>query len=118
MKFGEVLKSADFKNEKHVPVIVAPDEVKAEEFFEVEVSVGKEIAHPNTNEHHIKWIDLYIQSEGDPNTVHVGRYEFGPAVNDPFVKTKVRLVKSGKLLAVSYCNLHGVWENSKEIIVK
>lgn len=117
MNFGEILKSADFKNEKHAPVIEAPETVNANDFFEVEVSVGKEIAHPNEVEHHIKWIDLYIQYEGDPNTVHIGRYDFGPTVNDPYVKTKVKLAKAGTLLAVSYCNKHGVWESKKEIKV-
>ena len=29
---------------------------KADEMFAVKVSLGKEIAHPNTTEHHIRWI--------------------------------------------------------------
>ena len=41
MKFAEVVQTADWKAEKHVPVIVAPDSVKAGEKFVVEVSVGK-----------------------------------------------------------------------------
>ncbi|BBE31248.1 putative superoxide reductase [Tepiditoga spiralis] len=118
MKFGEVIKSADFKTEKHAPVIEAPEKIKSEELFEVEVSVGKEIPHPNTIEHHIKWIDLYIQYDEDPNTLHIGRYNFGPSINEPIIKTKIKLAKSGKLIAVSYCNKHGVWENSKEIKVE
>ena len=43
---------ADWKNEKHVPVIECPDTVKKEELFEVKASIGKEISHPNTTEHH------------------------------------------------------------------
>ena len=33
------------------PAIDAPDQVKAGEFFDVRVGLGKEIAHPNTTEH-------------------------------------------------------------------
>ena len=51
----ELLQSADWKKEKHVPVIDAPDSVKKSEFFKVTLTVGKEIAHPNTTAHHIRW---------------------------------------------------------------
>lgn len=51
--FKGLFKEADWKKEKHVPVIESPDKVKKGEFFEVKVSLGKEIAHPNTTEHHI-----------------------------------------------------------------
>ena len=47
---SEVTKSvqkADWKSEKHVPVIDAPAKVKADEPFKISVTVGKEIPHPN-----------------------------------------------------------------------
>jgi desulfoferrodoxin (superoxide reductase-like protein) len=47
-KIGEQFQSADWKAEKHVPVIDCPDVVKADETFDVKVAVGKEVAHPNT----------------------------------------------------------------------
>ena len=64
MKFSDVVQSADWKSEKHVPVIEAPEKVKAGEVFSVTVSVGKEVAHPNTTEHHIRWIRLAYKPEG------------------------------------------------------
>jgi superoxide reductase len=51
---GELFQTADWKTEKHVPVIECADQVKAGEFFPVKVTLGKEIAHPNTTEHHIR----------------------------------------------------------------
>ena len=39
--------------------------ITAGEAFEVKVSLGKEIAHPNTTEHHIAWISLFFNPEGD-----------------------------------------------------
>ena len=59
-KIGELHQSADWKTEKHVPVIECPDEVTADEVFDVKVTPGKEVAHPNTTEHH-------NQSEGTMN---------------------------------------------------
>ena len=70
------VQKADWKSEKHVPVIEAPEKVKAGEVFEVKIRVGKEIPHPNTTEHHIRWISLYFQPEGDKFTYQIGRYEF------------------------------------------
>ena len=58
MKLGDRIQEADWKKEKHVPVIECPDQEKLSETLEVKVSLGKEIAHPNTTEHHIRWISL------------------------------------------------------------
>ena len=115
---GKLIKSADWKNEKHVPVIAAPAAVKAGEAFEVEVAVGKEIPHPNTVEHHIAWAALYFVAEGAPLPVELARATFaahGGVAVAPARKATVALPKSGTLYAVSYCNLHGLWESAKEI---
>jgi hypothetical protein len=40
---GEKIQSADWKTEKHVPVIDCPDQVKAGEVFVVTATIGKEI---------------------------------------------------------------------------
>jgi superoxide reductase len=42
--FKDLFQSADWKQEKHVPVIEAPKKAKKGEFFEVKVTIGKEIA--------------------------------------------------------------------------
>ena len=73
---GDLVQQADWKKEKHSPVIHCADEVTAGEFFEVKVNIGEEIGHPNTTEHHISWISLFFKPEGDKFTYEVGRYEF------------------------------------------
>lgn len=130
MKMAEIVQSADWKAEKHVPVIDAPASVKAGEKFVAEVTVGKEIAHPNTTEHHIRWIKLLFKPDGGKFAYDVGAYEFtahgesvdgpnkGPAYSEPSVKATLKLGASGTLLAVSYCNIHGLWESAKEIKVE
>ncbi|HOK87280.1 MAG TPA: class II SORL domain-containing protein [Fervidobacterium sp.] len=115
---GDYIKTADFKAEKHVPVIEAPEIVEKGEWFEVEVSVGKEIPHPNLIEHHIVWIELYAMPEGAPYILRIGRYEFSPTLEEPVIKAKIKLEKNSKLIALSYCNIHGLWEGSKNVVVK
>lgn len=130
MKFCDVIQSADWKSEKHVPVIEAPAMVKAGEAFKVAVSVGKEIAHPNTTEHHIRWIRLCYKPVDGKVVYDLGFFEFnahgesveganqGPAYTMPVGETQVKLAKSGTLLVASYCNIHGLWESSVEIKVE
>ena len=128
-KIGEFYQTADWKEEKHVPVIEAPVSVKADEIFNVTLSVGKEVAHPNTTEHHIRWIQLFFKPEGEKFIYQVGNFEFtahGEAVagaNEGAVHThhcvtaSLKIQKPGVLIATSLCNIHGLWEHSQTIMV-
>ena len=129
MAVHDYIKSGDFATEKHVPVIEAADKVKAGEAFDVKLSVGKDIAHPNTVEHHIEWIKLCFVAEGTQLPYEVGELSFnvhgdGATANEGPVHAvsagtlAVSLNKSGKLIAVSYCNIHGLWESEKAIVVE
>jgi superoxide reductase len=129
-RLGERIQQADWKTEKHVPVIEAPAEVTAGELFGVKATLGKEIAHPNTTEHHISYITLYFHPEGEKFTYQVGHFEFsghgesvagpneGPVFTHPEVAISLKLNKSGTLHALALCNIHGLWESSQEIAVK
>ena len=120
-KIGDIIKSADWKAEKHVPVIVVPSSIPVGEAFEVEVSVGREIPHPNTIEHHIVWIALYFVPASSQVPVELARMEFrahGPdSFTAPTLKATIRLPGAGTLYATSYCNIHGLWEYSQPITV-
>jgi len=121
------IQEADWKTEKHVPVIECPDEVKENELFNVKVSVGKEISHPNTTEHYIKWIKLFFQPDGDKFTYTLGEFEFsahgesidgpnqGPLYTHHEITAVIKTSKPGTLYALSYCNIHGLWRSSKEL---
>lgn len=129
MKIVDIIQSADWKKEKHMPVIEAPEDVKAGESFCVKVTVGKEIAHPNTTEHHIRWIRLYFKPDDTKFAYDVALAEFnahgeavegankGPVHSEPFLHAHLKAGVSGTLLAVSYCNIHGLWEDSAPIKV-
>lgn len=126
---GEFVQHADWKREKHVPVIDCPDTVPAGEMFKVSVSLGKEIAHPNTTEHHIRWIALFFQPQGEKFTYEIGHFAFnahgestaGPNESTVYthhaVDAWMKTSKPGILFSQAYCNIHGLWEDSKEIHV-
>ena len=125
-----LFQSADWKQEKHVPVIDAPEKARKGEFFRVNVSVGKQIAHPNTTEHHIRWIDVYFLGEGEKFPYQIARFDFsshgestqGPNTSGVFTHPEAtcsfRIEKSGTIIASSYCNIHGLWQNAKEIRIE
>ena len=126
-ELSERIQKADWKKEKHVPVIECPAQVKADEVFEVKVAVGAEIGHPNTTEHHISWITLYFHPEGEKFTHQVGRFEFsahgestagpnqGPVYTHHEVTASLKINKAGTLHALALCNIHGLWESSRDV---
>jgi superoxide reductase len=129
-KIGELVQKADWKIEKHVPVIECINSVQADEVFEIKVSIGKEVAHPNTTEHHISWISIYFLPDGEKFPTQLIRCEFrahGESVQGPnkssiyshhAITSWMKTGKPGTLIAVSMCNIHGLWQSSKEISIK
>ncbi|MEJ2071482.1 MAG: class II SORL domain-containing protein [Syntrophobacterales bacterium] len=129
MNVGELIQTADWKTEKHVPVIECPDAVKVDEMFDVKVTIGKEIAHPNTTEHHIRWIHVFFKPEGDKFAYQVAAVDFsahgesvegpntGPLHTHHGVTITMQTTKPGILFANSSCNIHGFWGSSKAIKV-
>lgn len=129
MSIGDLLQHSDWKTEKHVPVIEAPEAVDSGELFQVTVSIGKEISHPNTTEHHIEWISLYFMAEGEKYPYQVGRYTFdahgatvegpntGPVYTHHQASAWLKTTKPGTLYAESYCNIHGLWESEAQVKV-
>jgi len=105
-RLSELIQSADWKKEKHVPVIQCADQVRAGEAFEVKAAVG-----------------------GEALAVEVGHFEFsahgesprganqGPVHAYPIVTTTLNTTRGGTLYASAYCNIHGLWESSKELAV-
>ena len=123
----DLFQSADWKTEKHVPVIEAADTVKKGGFIKVTVSVGKEIPHPNKAEHYISWIEVYFQPQGEKYPYEIARAEFcahGASINGaetstvythPEITASFKTDKPGVIYASSYCNIHGLWQSNKEL---
>ncbi len=125
---GEYYKTADWKTEKHVPAIDCPASTAADAAVTARVTVGKEIAHPNTTAHHIRSVTLYFKPQNG-NVYQLASAQFGahgesaegadagPVYTDPDVTFSFKLKQSGTLIATSLCNIHGLWESSQEISV-
>jgi superoxide reductase len=119
--------TADWKSEKHVPVIECPDTVRADEMFQATVTLGKEIAHPNTTEHHIVWMKLYYRPEGEKYVYEVAGTTFGahgasvkgpnegPVYTHHQMTVQLKISKPGMLYSTAWCNIHGLWQFAKEI---
>ena len=125
--FKDLIQTADWKKEKHAPLIEVSGKTGKGEAVSLTVSVGKEIPHPNTTAHHISWIEVYFLPEGEKFPYELGRVSFvshgagaqGPDTStvytDPAATLKFKAEKPGTILASSYCNIHGLWQASREI---
>ena len=128
--FKNLFQSSDWKVEKHMPVIDSPDKVIKGEFFIVKITVGKDIPHPNKTEHHIRWVDVYFLPDGEKFPYQITRTEFsahgestqGPDTSTVYTNHSIivsfKTSLSGTIYATSLCNIHGLWQNSKQIIVE
>ena len=120
---SSTIKSGDWKGEKHVPVIKAPEKVKKGELIEVKLSVGEEIAHPNNYKHHIDWIKVFFQPQGKP-AFEVGALSFSchdednQIFSEPRGSVYFKAEVSETIHALSFCNIHGLWENEVGIVVE
>lgn len=126
----DLLQNADWKAEKHVPVIDAPEKINKGEVIKIEVSVGKQVPHPNTTEHHIRFIEAYFLATGEKFPYQLGRFEFnahGESIqgantstifSEPKITVSFKTEKSGLIMVTAYCNIHGIWRNEKEIKVE
>jgi superoxide reductase len=128
--FKDLYQTADWKIEKHVPVIEAPEAVKKGEMLQVKVTIGKEVAHPNKTEHHIRWIAVWFHPEGSKFPYEIGKADFtahgesveGPDSSSVYTHHEATLSfktdKPGIIFATSLCNIHGLWQSSKRLSVK
>ena len=126
----ELLQTADWKAEKHVPVIEALANAKKGEPIKVTTTVGKQIAHPNTTEHHIRWIEVFFLADAEKFPYQIGRFEFNShgestlgtnsstIFTHPEVTCSIKTDKGGTVFASSYCNIHGLWQSSAKISVE
>ena len=126
-KISEKIQTSDWKTEKHVPVIECPDKVKAGDWVPVTVTIGKAVAHPNTTEHHIRWIQVFFCPEGEKSAYDLGRFLFnahgesteganaGPVYTHHAATFSFKTAKAGTVNAVSFCNIHGLWESSRAV---
>ncbi len=84
-------KTADFKTEKHVPVIE-----KINGGYKVKVG---SVPHPMEDKHSIEWIELIADGMAYREFLVPGK----PA-------EAIFMVTAGSVTAREYCNIHGLWK--------
>ena len=89
---------------KHVPLIEAPQKVKAGEWFNLTVRVGFLMEHPSNPGHWITAIRLFVDSK----EVCKMRFNTG-GISAPAASFRIRIYKESRIEAVGKCNLHGMW---------
>ncbi len=92
-------KTADSRNEKHVPVIE-----KIAGGYKVKVG---SVPHPMTAEHWIQWIELRVG-----NKLYREFLEPGAPPEAIFMVSG-----EGSPIAREYCNVHGLWQESSAVPV-
>ena len=87
-------KTADSKEEKHVPFI---EEIQKGYI----VKVGQNANHPMAEDHYIEWIELTVDKNSYIKTLNPGE-----------ISGVEFIVKKGSVVsAKEHCNLHGLWKS-------
>ena len=88
-------KMEDSSVEKHVPYIEKREN-------SIIVKVGQNQEHPMTEEHYIEWIQVIADGSSYRKFLKAG--------DKPEAEFEI---KADEIKAREYCNVHGLWTNSK-----
>lgn len=97
---------------KHWPRIECPDMVESGKPFDVTINIGVGIDHPSELAHFIEWIEL---SRGQCST---SKAYLQPKNSYPHITFRIAIDQDTMLIARESCNLHGIWENKKQVRIK
>jgi len=78
------------------------------------IVVGKNVKHPNSLQHQIQWIELYARTKM-LDTIKIGRANFAPGTSPDALFRLIYFGKYREFCALTYCNVHGLWQNCIEI---
>lgn len=104
--FEDLSTASDFelKHYPHVSLRYVPEDDR----YIVDVHIGEKVAHPQTEEHYIEWIELWAD-----------RFLLEHCDRAPGDKLKIRFIKQmnhGDIVRARIsCNLHGLWESETEV---
>ena len=123
----DLYQSADWKKEKHAPVIEAPETVKK---GRSRAGGGERREAGRASEHHRASHPLdrgVLPPGGAKFPFQVARFDFtahgespeGPDTStvyaNPSVLCSLKTERPGTIMASSYCNVHGLWESARKI---
>jgi superoxide reductase len=93
----------------HTPQITL-SALDANGYITVEVTVcEKGDIHPSTMDHWIYKLELFADGK------KVGSVDLEPVTSRGYLGAKVKYAGLKELQALSYCNLHGIWQNTLKV---
>lgn len=101
--------------DKHSPVIICEDHAEYNKPFYVTVRIGRSVMHPNAQDHHFQYIQLW-NLETLVGEVKLQRTSYG---DDPVhIEAHFVIIPkiSLRLTALAYCNKHGLWKSEEHYI--
>jgi superoxide reductase len=93
---------------KHAPFISISSYIRPKQVFFVTIEVGS-TPHVMTPNHWIRWIETYL------GTHLVSRTELSPLSPQPSVTIPLCIEGPEVLKAMAQCNLHGIWESTRQL---
>ncbi|HBF87140.1 MAG TPA: dethiobiotin synthase [Bacteroidales bacterium] len=102
--------------DRHSVFVHCENKATAGEKFKVKVKVGEEYKHPDDPDHYIAWVQLWNGEKMLAQTTMV-EGAMGSAANQVEVDFYIVPKSNMKLLAMSFCTKHGLWQ-SEEIEVE
>ncbi|KAH0575184.1 Superoxide reductase [Spironucleus salmonicida] len=106
MSFQTIIHAA-VENNKHVPHITVTGS-------KVHVQCGEKELHPTSDKHYIGEIKIYGLKGAV--LIELGSAHFYPGLTEPVAEFSVFEIASySKIVATSYCNLHGIFHAEKEL---
>jgi superoxide reductase len=100
----------------HVPMIQAPQQVKAGEVFSVEFSIGK-VLHPMGPTHWIESVQIDIGNEPGGTLLFRSHGYMKPEGRFNLILGDNLKGKTVSLVVQDKCNLHGIWQSSINVEV-
>jgi len=92
--------TGDNETEKHVPYVEHLQDSS------IKVKIGKNEFHAMTEEHHIKWIKLFINGK----LVETINLQLNSCPHAIFM-TNYDNLSEKEIDVFAFCNLHGIWKN-------
>ena len=97
--------------DRHSPFIQCASEVKKGEKLSVRVQMGREYKHPDDFDHYISYIQLFDGETLLAQTTYLAGAQGSAPANAGVVFEIVPTKPKLKLVAMSYCTKHGLWES-------
>ena len=102
-------------------IVHTNDDGKHTPFFEIDgkvvnIKCGEKAMHPTTAAHYISRIELYGKLKSNNTLALIGQAIFTPGEIEPIAVFRVAKIEEySKLVATSYCNLHGIYASEKDL---